>query len=315
MVATDQTPSAPAVAIFGLGKAGAALANSLCTSNAKLVAVFNRGDARRAAFLQKHPQGVQVFAQRMDFFRALNSAQVDLLFLAVPDDELERLALDLQQESWLPPNIAHLSGARGAEVLHALEPRVQTAAFHPLAALRADHPIPPGALLAIDSDDRALHQKLADLATAMELEPACIRRGQHARYHAGAVVSANLAVALLHHGMSLLQQAGISEPQARRGLAHLLGSTADAARERPLAEMLTGPVARGDAGTLRRHLDVLDDPITRSLYVTLSQQLLEVASLTAEQKTALNQVLQGHPVADGDTAQSLSDASAAIRKK
>ena len=312
---TEKSAPTP-TAVLGLGKAGSSLANSLLDAGENLVAVYNRGEARRATFLQRHPTGAQVYADRTEFLQALQSAGVELLFLAVPDDALTSLADTLCTEKWLPPNIIHLSGARGADVLRALTGRAHTAAFHPLAALSAERVIPPGALLAIDAEETGLRRKLTELAEAIGLEPASVQRGQHARYHAGAVISANLSVALLHRGIELLRQAGIPEDQARRGLAHLLGSTAHAAREHPLPQMLTGPVARGDAGTLQRHLAALDDASTRSLYITLSQMLVDVASLPAAQKMRLHDVLQEYSSMDADQShQSPSESSATSSKK
>ena len=82
---------------------------------------------------------------------------------------------------------------------------------------------------------------------------------QRTRYHAGAVLSANLAMALLDAGVGLLVGAGVPDDLARQGLARLLRSAADGALARPLRASLTGPVSRGDADTIRRHLALLDD--------------------------------------------------------
>lgn len=285
-------------AIWGLGKAGNALALSLTATDARLAVVHNRGAARRTHFLKRHTPQVRTYARVPAFLRAMEREQINLLFLAVPDDALADVANRLSRASWLPENIVHLSGARGAEALDVLAPRAHIATFHPLAALHASHAIPAGALLAIDARHPPLRQSLRNLARAMELEPATVRAGQHARYHAGAVVSANLAVALLHKGIELLVHAGIPENVARRGLAHLLGSTANAARSLPLPQMLTGPIARGDVGTVRRHLTVIEPKETLELYVRLSRHLLDVAHLSDAQRSELRATLDAYAPSD-----------------
>lgn len=288
---TDAAPRNIVAAIWGLGKAGSALAASLYDTEASLPVVGNRNAERRTRFLSHHRPSVAMYARLPAFLRALRRSHVNVLFLAVPDDVLAPLARRLAKEDWLPPAVVHLSGSRGAEAIAALEPRAHIAAFHPLAALDAKRGIPPGALLAIDARDPMLRRRLQRLAKAMQLEPASVRPGQHARYHAGAVVSANLAVALLQSGIDLLVGAGIPEDIARRGLAHLLGSTARAAQEHSLAKMLTGPVARGDVGTVRRHLEVLAGDDTFELYTRLSLKLLAVANLPRSRRDELQRLL------------------------
>lgn len=287
------TTRAPlSVGVFGLGKAGGSLAASLLAHDVDLVAVASRSAPRREAFARRHPEGPRPVARLSTLLERLRDEGADALFLAVPDDALAPIARALEQRPWLPPVVAHLSGSRGAEVLAILAPRAVPAAFHPLAALDGERPIPEGTLLAIDAPAAPVRRRLESLALRLELEPARVRPGQHARYHAGAVVSANLAVALLAEGVRLLEAAGVEEGVARRGLARLLASTARAAIDKPLPEMLTGPVARGDAGTLERHLAVLaDDPALSELYRALSRRLCELARLPPEKRRALDRVL------------------------
>ena len=166
--------------------------------------------------------------------------------------------------------------------------------FHPLASLDGRRAIPRGTLIAVDATSVRAQRTLTSLARRCALVPAHVPSRERARYHAGAVVSANLAVALLHHGVALLEGAGVPPELARGSLARLLRSQAENAIARPLAQALTGPVARGDAGTLARHVQTLaDDHELLALYRTLSRTLIDdVTAHPPATKRALMRALQ-----------------------
>lgn len=248
---------ARAAAVLGLGKVGGALLASLAMAGVPVSA-----RARRLPAL----------------LRQRGLADAKLLFLAIPDDALAETARQLAAAPALPPAVVHLSGSRGLEVLAPLKGRSAMASFHPLASLDGKHPIPPGTLLAWDASDERVGRQLAALARRVHGVPARVRDDARALYHAGAVVAGNLPVALLREGIALLVQAGVPEATARVALARLLRSQADNAERLPLARALSGPVARGDADTMARHLALLDQTRTRrlaALYRELSRLLID----------------------------------------
>ena len=222
---------------------------------------------------------------------------VDVVFLAVPDDALHAVAARTQQR--LPPSgpatlLVHLAGSLGSTVL----PGPRVGVFHPLASLDGRTPIPFGSLCAWEASDARGARLLQQLAKAMGLVPARVRDADRARYHAGAVVAGNLSVALLRRGMDLLMAAGVPEAAARVALGQLLRSTAERAIDRPLGEALTGPVARGDIETIRRHLEVLDrEPTdTNDLYRRLGRVLVEeVAAHDKKVRRRLREALDAPP--------------------
>jgi len=168
--------------------------------------------------------------------------------------------------------VVHLAGSLG---LAALPASLRRGAFHPLASLDGQTPIPGGALCAIDADRDDDRARLFDLATRLRLSPARVTDAQRARYHAGAVIAGNLATALLQVGMEQLVAVGIDADVARLSLARLLASTAQRASDADLWTALTGPVARGDSATVARHLAVLDTDADRQIYRLLTRVLIE----------------------------------------
>jgi predicted short-subunit dehydrogenase-like oxidoreductase (DUF2520 family) len=266
--------------VIGLGKAGGALVASLTSLAAP------SGKRARIAIVQK--------ARRLP--RTLRPC--DVLFLAVPDDALahvdQQLAVLLGKSAAPPPIVVHLSGAKGTEALARVGAHAIVGTFHPLASLDGKHAIPAGTLIAVAATRAQARVQLERLARAIGCVPAHVPSQQRARYHAGAVVSANLAVALLAKGVDLLVAAGVPRKLARVSLARLLQSQADNAIARELADALTGPIARGDAGTVARHLALLDgsDPELAAVYRALSRVLIDdVTRHDARTKAALRETL------------------------
>jgi predicted short-subunit dehydrogenase-like oxidoreductase (DUF2520 family) len=126
----------------------------------------------------------------------------------------------------------------------------------------------------------------------MGAEPVWIEAPLRPLYHAALATGANHLVTLVNQAADLLRAAGVDAPA--RMLGPLLGAALDnALRHGDLA--MTGPVARGDAGTVRAHLDVLDEPPVRSAYVAMSRlgavRALSAGVLPADRAEALLDVL------------------------
>lgn len=265
----------PTLAFIGAGRAGSALARACSDAGFAVVAVHSRTVAHAASLAESTGATVATTA-----VAAARSA--DLTFLTVPDAEIVRVAATLAATGMALPGraLVHCSATRDREVLAAA--RLTTASvgsLHPLQALSGtgSAPLLRGSSFVVDAPE-PLHAQLAAIVAALgghllELPP----RGR-ALYHAAAVLAGNAPLALLARATSLLEDAGVPRPEAHRALATLLaGAASNAAAAGPEAA-LTGPVVRGDAGTVARHLDVLEaDPSTRELYRRLAIETLALA--------------------------------------
>jgi predicted short-subunit dehydrogenase-like oxidoreductase (DUF2520 family) len=108
------------------------------------------------------------------------------------------------------------------------------------------------------------------------LEPIALATGAKAAYHAGAVIASNYLVALAAMASRVAAAAGIPNALADRMYLPLLLGTAENLAHVSPAEALTGPIRRGDLGTVRAHLEALT-PEDRSLYARLGLETLAVA--------------------------------------
>jgi predicted short-subunit dehydrogenase-like oxidoreductase (DUF2520 family) len=194
------------------------------------------------------------------------TSNVDLLILAVPDDELSELASSVERNDHCV--VVHLSGSLGLGVL---APHLRRASLHPLAPL----PTPEvgmerllgGVTLAVAGDPAAAALGASMGATLVE-----VRDEDRAAYHAAACVASNHVVALLGQVERIAASIGLP---VSAFLELTRAAVDDVAVFGPRAA-LTGPAARGDWDTIARHLDALD-PSERAGYGAAVALALELA--------------------------------------
>jgi predicted short-subunit dehydrogenase-like oxidoreductase (DUF2520 family) len=206
-----------------------------------------------------------------------------MVFLAVPDDAILPFAGRLADEGGrIPGTVAfvHLSGAQQLSALEPLRGKHAVGSFHPLQSF--PEPRLPASLLGVvvgvDASTPALLRRLSSLARAVGARPNHVSDSQRALYHAAAVFASNYVDVLLATAVKLLQLAGWSEKEATAGLLPLTEGVLATVRKRGPARALTGPVRRGDAGTVERHLAaLLALPIRPATFPTSGEATVSVA--------------------------------------
>lgn len=194
------------------------------------------------------------------------AGQCDVILLAVPDTAIAPLAETFPAG----PVVFHASGALGSDVLSGHERRFS---LHPLRALPvAGTPAPlRGALLVWEGtgDVRWIAERLAEASGCRltDIDPEA-----KLLYHAAAVFSSNYVATLLDLSRALMSKTGMTA-DLEEALAALAHSAVTNWEERKGRERFTGPVARGDLDTVRRHIDALaaEDQEIASLYAALAR--------------------------------------------
>ncbi len=240
------------VGVVGTGRVGAVLGAALARAGHQVVAVSAVSDASRARAAALLP-GVPVLPVDDVVGRA------DLVLLTVPDDALAELVQGLVTTGALRRGslVAHTSGRHGLAVL---EP-AQRAGVLPLAL----HPALPFSGTPVDLERLAgsafgvtAPEPLLPVAEAlvleMDAEPVRLTEEQRPLWHAALAHGANHLTTLVASSADLLRAAGVASPGLV--LAPLLGAALDGALRSGDAA-LTGPVARGDAGTVAAHVEAL----------------------------------------------------------
>ncbi len=220
--------------------------------------------------------GSRVFETARDVLAAS-----DVLFLTVPDGAIRTVYDALPKELLRGKILCHASGALTAKEAF---PDIEISggcgcSVHPLFAV---------------SDKKLAYRELVDVFFAVEGTSACLPQmtewlrsiGLHAQrmdgskkrlYHAAAVVASNHVVALFAEAMDMLEACGFDETAARAALAPLFLGNARHVAEAGPEKALTGPVERGDAATVEKHLAAIKDEDDRALYRLLTKRLLRIA--------------------------------------
>ncbi|HKV84991.1 MAG TPA: DUF2520 domain-containing protein [Ktedonobacterales bacterium] len=293
------------ISLIGVGAVGSALA----------VALDARG-AQIAALSTRHPDRARLVADTLTSRPPITSperalADADLVILAVPDDSIAELAASLP---WRAGQAAiHLSGAHGLEILAPVTARgAFAAAIHPLMTFPATGAIPTGAeqlarlagcVWALEASTPALAAKLETLIGALGGSVVSLRAEDRVPYHIAAVLASNYVTTLLAAATRLWEPfTGDETMDALPALLPLLRASVENLARVGLPGALSGPIARGDVGTITRHLAWLDanagEPGVadlRAAYIALARLAIPVAqakgTLSAEAAEALRGML------------------------
>jgi predicted short-subunit dehydrogenase-like oxidoreductase (DUF2520 family) len=258
---------------IGAGRAGTGLATAFARARHPVVAVASRGIA-----------SAQALARRIPGARACTPQEVadraDLVFLTVPDDAIEPVASGIR---WRAGSACvHCSGAAELDALKkAAADGALAGGFHPLHMFGEPGESPDalsGCAIAL-AGPGALVEKLERLARSLGARPLRLPEGGRALYHAAANFTGAFVIALIQETIALWKKLGIAEADALAALLPLLRGTVDNVERLGAAGGLGSAVARGDLGTLRRHLDVLarEAPESLELYRTLSLRTIPLA--------------------------------------
>lgn len=179
-------------------------------------------------------------------------ADADAVLFAVPDD---RIAAACGERAWRPGVLAvHHAGSRGLDVLAAAAAAgAGVACLHPLQTFPDRETGDLAGVACAVTADPATRPAATALAAALGMAPFGLDAAAKPLYHAAAVAASNDVAAVIHLARRLLAAAGVPDapigPLARAAL--------EAALLRGPVATLTGPVVRGDVGTLAAHRDAI----------------------------------------------------------
>ncbi|HEX5567503.1 MAG TPA: DUF2520 domain-containing protein [Streptomyces sp.] len=247
--AAGDRPARLTVGVVGTGRVGPSLAAALRLAGHRPVAASGVSDASRRRAEALLP-GVPLVEPAEVLTRA------ELVLLTVPDDALPDLVAGLVRTGAVRHGqlLAHTSGRFGTAVLDpALRAGALPLALHPAMTFTGT-PVDVQRLAGCSFGITAPEElRLAAEALVIEMggEPEWIAEEARPLYHAALAMGANHLVTLVAQSLELLRAAGVAAPD--RMLGPLLGAALDNALRSGDAA-LTGPVARGDAGTVAAHV-------------------------------------------------------------
>ena len=257
----------PLAVVIGAGRLGSALARGLKAAGWRVEA-WTRGTGARRGLVRAatgpHPASL---------------AAAELVILSVPDRAVAEVAAAVAPRLTRKQVAIHCAGSLGLEPLAPLRARgVAVGSLHPLVAAQPGRTPLRGRAAALDGDRRAL-ALLRRVASQLGLEPLRIEPDARVRYHAAASLAANGLVSLVDLAVELLAGAGrgMSRDEALAALLPLVDSAVSGLHRSGLPAALTGPVARGDAEVVAKHLAALRGSSAEAVYRALAAHAVGVA--------------------------------------
>lgn len=280
------------IGFIGAGTVGTALARSLAERGYSVVAVASRS----LASAQRLAESIRGCQAKESPQRVVDAA--DLVFITTPDDAIQRVAESLTWRAGVA--VVHCSGAASKDILAFAQAQgALTGGFHPLQSFASPEEAIrnlPGSYFALEAEEPLL-STLKELAEALGGSWVELSAADKVLYHAAAVFVSNYTVALMKMATDLWAGFGVEVGEATRALLPLLKGTVNNLERVGLPRCLTGPIARGDLGTVTRHLDALEEsfpqlvPAYRELGLQATPVALAKGTIGPERAKELEDIL------------------------
>lgn len=250
-----------------------------------LAVLLSRKGYKVAGVYSRSRSSAERLAGEVPGCRVLDSSQgvaeaADLTFITTPDNAIAEV---VSQVKWLRGrSVVHCSGADSTDILEPARKSGATAGcFHPLQTLadvRQAIANIPGSTFAIEAEEPLL-TTLKDMAKALGGHWIELKAGDKVAYHAAAVFACNYLVTLVKMATDLWKTFSIPSDQATHALLPLIRGTLNNIENIGIPQCLTGPIARGDTGTVNKHLRVLREKTPALLfpYKELGLQTIPIA--------------------------------------
>src|SRR5882757_10365494 len=223
-----------------------------------------------------------LLAERVHARRRGSRLRLDarVLWLCVPDAAIESTAewLVAQRPNLTGQVMLHSSGALDRSVLAAAERAgALTGSVHPMMSFPTRRVVAlKGTRFGVEAGEAATRTELFTLVRRLGGRPFALDGRGKAMYHAGALFGSPLLVATLAAGVRAMREAGIGEGEALALLGPMAAATVANVQKQGLARSFSGPLARGDAATVKLHRKGLErHPLVAQIYMSLARLAAE----------------------------------------
>jgi predicted short-subunit dehydrogenase-like oxidoreductase (DUF2520 family) len=270
------------VAILGLGKVGTAVGFLLRKAGYRIVAVASRSEASLT-------QGIVYTGGKPYVNYSAAALMANCIIITTSDDAIAHVCKKISSERAIRPGakVIHMSGAGGLEFLaSAKDAGAHVACIHPLQSFadveRAIRDI-PGSTFGITSSDE-IKDWSVDMVRKLGGVPFFIADLDKPLYHAAACIASNYLTTLIHMVEEIYQSLGLSRQDTIRAIWPLVMGTIANIETKGTVQALTGPVARGDTGTIKKHVEALRNKLPELLQAYSALGIL-TADLGLKKKT------------------------------
>ena len=282
--------SKPSVTIVGPGSLGSAMAMALHSAGYPIHEIV--GGESRASQQQARRLARKVGARWATRQKARLVS--DVIWLSVPDRVIATAARDLAPlADWRGKTVLHSSGALSSDELKVLKRRgAAVASLHPLMTfVRGSQPMLAGVPFAVEGDGAAV-RVARRLVRDLKGEIFHIKKKDKAAYHAWGAFTSPLLLAALVTAEEVAELTGITRATARKRMLPIVRQTVANYEALGPAKAFSGPIIRGDADTVSRHLKALRKSAgAAEVYLALARAALR--NLPVQNRKALTKILGG----------------------
>ncbi|OQX86620.1 hypothetical protein B6D60_05855 [candidate division KSB1 bacterium 4484_87] len=271
------------ISIIGAGRVGVALAKALAMHGFSIADIVDQ-DENRLQWARQQCTAENYCSNLKKMIWG------DAVFLCVPDDQIHSVANELSRS--LPEMETlkfafHCAGSRAAdELLPLSDYGIKIASMHPVQTFfgaQDDYKKTVGIYWAIEGDEDAVSAAKVIIGK-LKGEFILLSASAKPIHHLACTFASNYLNFLLSLIIEFYQNIGIDETVARKMVLPLASTTLENIGEKGLEEALTGPIARGDLGTLEKHLKILSEkfPEFEIIYKLLAKRVFEYSSVIDE---------------------------------
>jgi predicted short-subunit dehydrogenase-like oxidoreductase (DUF2520 family) len=294
----EKAMKAHKIAIVGAGVVGTALASLLNEKGYQVVGMAGRKE-------ESLKKAIALVGGEVRFTTAPEEITplADLVFITTSDSAIQEVCDRIAGKGGFRPGqiVVHTSGSLPSTILQsARDSGALIAACHPLqsfADATSAIKLIPSSIFNLEGDQAAM-PILTELVQALGGKPLAINTEEKPIYHAAAVVACNFLVTLVYLSYQLFEVIGISQGDAAQALLPLIKGTVNNIENLGPVKALTGPIARGDVGVIKGHLEAMKslDPRFIDIYRTISRLTVEIGikkgTLTPERGEEILQIVE-----------------------
>jgi len=285
------------VAIIGLGKVGTAVGHLLKSAGYEIVAVADRlpENLRRGI----NYTGGQIFTDSAEA-----ASLAECILITTGDDDIASACEEISRRGGVTAGkkVVHMSGAGSLDLLQAARSAgAYVASIHPLQSFAGvDGAIKsiPGSTFGITADE-AIRDWSVRMVFDLGGTPFFIAEEDKPLYHAAACLASNYLATLMYTVEEIYLSLGIAQTEALNAFWPLVRGTMNNLETKGVIQALTGPIARGDAGTIEKHLTAIREKMPRllPLYCVMGMQTVELGmrkkTLTPDRAEIIRNLLKG----------------------
>jgi predicted short-subunit dehydrogenase-like oxidoreductase (DUF2520 family) len=274
------------ISIIGAGRLGTTVGFAIAEKNHKNIKIVSIATPSQKSI--KRAKGIFKDKTKNIIFtndNAVAAKKANTVFICTPDDLISKVCKNLYKDKTGNGKIIiHFSGSKPLNVLKkAKENGDHIASIHPLKSFAS---IPEaiktlkGTEYGITYTDKKGEWATKEIVKLLKGNSIFVKDEAKPIYHAAACIASNYLVTLINHAVYINEKIGIEPQASTRGLLNLIEGTVENIKKIGAKKSLTGPIARGDTGTIKAHIKMFDKIIEKKdmeIYKVMGKKTADLA--------------------------------------